>query len=138
VDLRSTSQAVIGRLDVEIRALAHAAVEEENARRAHGTTPLSASVEVIGDRLCGETPADHALVGLAMDATRLVSREPELTVASTDANVPISRGIPAIAIGAGGRGGEAHTPGEWFDNGDGPRGIARALTIVMGAAALES
>jgi acetylornithine deacetylase/succinyl-diaminopimelate desuccinylase-like protein len=138
VDLRSTSQAVIGRLDMEVRALARASAEEENGRRAHGTMPLDVTVEVIGDRPCGETPADHPLVAIAMDATRCIAREPELTVASTDANVPISRGIPAIAIGAGGRGGDAHTPGEWFDNGDGPRGIARALTIVMGAASLPA
>ena len=136
VDLRSTSQAVIGRIDVEIRAIARAAAAEENERRAHGTTPLVPSIDVIGERPCGETPSDHPLVAMAMDATRCIGREPELTVASTDANVPISRGIPAIAIGAGGRGGEAHTPSEWFDNGEGPLGIARALTIVMGAAAL--
>jgi di/tripeptidase len=69
-----------------------------------------------------------------MEATRLVGREPEPATASTDANVPISRGIPAIAIGAGGRGGDAHTQSEWFDNTDGCRGVARALTIVVGAA----
>ena len=138
VDLRSASQSVIGRIDIEIRALARAAAEEENGRRAHGTSPLAATIEVIGDRPCGETPADHPLVAMAMDATRCIGREPELTIASTDANVPISRGIPAIAIGAGGRGGEAHTPGEWFDNGDGPLGIARALTIVVGASALPA
>ena len=136
VDLRSTSQAVIGRLDVEIRAITRAAAAEENERRAHGTTPLVPSIDVIGERPCGETPSDHPLVAMAMEATRCIGREPELAVASTDANVPISRGIPAIAIGAGGRGGEAHTPSEWFDNGDGPLGIARALTIVIGAAAL--
>ena len=136
VDLRSTSQAVIGRLDVEIRAIVRAAAAEENERRAHGTAPLVPALEIIGERPCGETPSDHPLVAMAMDATRCIGREPELAVASTDANVPISRGIPAIAIGAGGRGGEAHTPGEWFDNGEGPLGIARALTIVMGAAAL--
>jgi acetylornithine deacetylase/succinyl-diaminopimelate desuccinylase-like protein len=138
VDLRSASQSVIGRIDLEIRALASAAADEENGRRAHGTTPLGAAIEIIGDRPCGETPSDHPLVTAAMEATRCIGREPELTIASTDANVPISRGIPAIAIGAGGRGGEAHTPREWFDNGDGPLGIARALTIVMGAAALPA
>ena len=137
VDLRSTSQSVIARLDRELRELATAAAEEENARRAHGTTPLIAYVEVIGDRPCGETPAEHPLVELAMDATRRIGREGELTTASTDANVPISRGVPAIAIGAGGRGGEAHTASEWFDNRDGPLGIARALTIVVGAAGLQ-
>jgi acetylornithine deacetylase/succinyl-diaminopimelate desuccinylase-like protein len=136
IDLRSTSQAVIGRVDMEIRALAHAAADEENGRRTPGTEPLSVAIDVIGDRPCGETPADHPLVSLAMEATRCIEREPELTVASTDANVPISRGIPAIAIGAGGRGGDAHSPAEWFDNAEGPLGIGRALTIVMGAATL--
>jgi di/tripeptidase len=70
----------------------------------------------------------------ALAATRLVGREPDVATASTDANVPIARGIPAIAIGAGGRGGDAHTQAEWFDNTDGPRGVLRALTIVFGAA----
>jgi tripeptide aminopeptidase len=57
-------------------------------------------------------------------------------LASTDANVPISQGIPAIAIGAGGRGGDAHTRGEWFDNLHGTLGVARALTILIAAAQL--
>ena len=138
VDLRSTSPSVIARLDREIRALAWSAAEEESARRTPGTAPLSVRVDVIGDRPCGETPAEHPLVELAMDATRRIGRDGELTTASTDANVPISRGIPAIAIGAGGRGGEAHTSSEWFDNRDGPLGIARALTIVVGAAELRA
>ena len=67
----------------------------------------------------------------AIEATRLVGRQPDLALASTDANVPISQGIPAIAIGAGGRGGDAHTHAEWFDNVHGTLGVARALTIVM-------
>jgi len=50
--------------------------------------------------------------------------------------VPISQGIPAIAIGAGGRGGDAHTHSEWFDNANGTVGVARALTIVMAAAGI--
>jgi tripeptide aminopeptidase len=48
----------------------------------------------------------------------------------------MSRGIPAIAIGAGGRGGDAHTPREWYENADGTLGVARALTIVVEAAGL--
>ncbi len=57
--------------------------------------------------------------------------------ASTDANVPIGLGIPAIAIGAGGgRGGETHTTREWFENRDGALGIVRAMVIVIAAAEL--
>jgi acetylornithine deacetylase/succinyl-diaminopimelate desuccinylase-like protein len=134
VDLRSTSPTALARVDHDIRMIAHVAAEEENGRRAHATPPLRCRVDIIGDRPCGETASEHPLVAAAVEATRCIGREPELTVASTDANVPISRGIPAIAIGAGGRGGEAHTPDEWFENSDGTLGIARALTIVVGAA----
>lgn len=136
VDLRSVSPALLDRYDGEIRAAVSDAAQDENARRARGTPPLSHDITVIGDRPSGETPRDHPLVELAMEATRLIGRAPELATASTDANVPISRGIPAIAIGAGGRGGEAHTEGEWFDNGGSQLGVARALGIVVGAAGL--
>ena len=136
VDLRSTSARIIARADRELRVIALQAAEEENARRAPGTPPLTVCVSVIGDRPCGETASDHPLVLAAVAATRLVGREPELATASTDANVPISRGIPAVAIGAGGRGGEAHTAGEWFDNTEGALGIARALTLVVSTAGL--
>ncbi len=136
LDLRSTSSALLERYDREIRAVAAAAEEEENTRRAPGTPPLACLVSVIGDRPSGETPPDHPLVNLALEATRLAGRAPELATASTDANIPISLGIPAIAIGAGGRGGDAHTPSEWYDNTDGHLGVARALAIVVGAAGL--
>ncbi len=134
IDVRSVAQQVLETLVVEVQRIASAACDEENARRSRGTPALTCHIDVIGDRPSGETPSDHPLVVMAMEATRLIGREPELATASTDANVPISRGIPAIAIGAGGRGGDAHTAGEWFDNADGHLGIARALTVIAGAA----
>lgn len=137
VDLRSTDPGLLHRYEREIHLAARAGCDEENARRASGSRPLDCALELIGDRPCGETAAEHPLVQTAVEATRLIGRTPDLATASTDANVPISQGIPAIAIGAGGRGGDAHTRSEWFDNADGPRGIARALTIVM-AAAMEA
>jgi len=136
VDLRSTSPAMLDRFDREIRIIVRAAAQQENARRATATPPLSQEVLVIGDRPSGELSADHPLVLSAIEATQLIDREPELAAASTDANVPIAMGIPAIAIGAGGRGGDAHTPGEWYDNIEGPLGIARAMTILATAAEL--
>ena len=134
IDLRSTSAAQLDDVERTIHRIAQAAAEEENGKRAMGTRPLTTIVESIGSRPCGETPVDHALVQSAIQATRLVGRRPDLALASTDANVPISQGIPAIAIGAGGRGGDAHTHAEWFDNVHGTVGVARALTIVMAAA----
>jgi acetylornithine deacetylase/succinyl-diaminopimelate desuccinylase-like protein len=138
VDLRSLSAQLLAKLEREIRAAAQAAELEENERRVRSSAPLTMAFTTIGDRPSGETAADHPLVALAVEATRLIRREPELATASTDANVPISHGIPAIAIGAGGRGGDAHTVSEWFDNTDGALGIARALAIVVGAAGIAA
>ncbi|HEX2779723.1 MAG TPA: M20/M25/M40 family metallo-hydrolase [Gemmatimonadaceae bacterium] len=136
LDLRSVSQAVVERIASEIAAIVRAALAEENERRARGTPPLAVALESLGERPAGETPADDPLVVAALEATRLVGREPEAGAASTDANVPISLGIPAIALGGGGHGGDAHTPGEWFENVEGTLGLARALTIVCAAARL--
>jgi acetylornithine deacetylase/succinyl-diaminopimelate desuccinylase-like protein len=136
IDLRSTSMAQLDDIERYIRRIAVAAADEENGKRSMGTRALSVKIDAIGTRPCGETPVDHALVQSAIEATRLVGRQPDLALASTDANVPISQGIPAIAIGAGGRGGDAHTHGEWFDNLHGTIGVARALTIVMTMAQL--
>lgn len=136
VDLRSVSPATLERYDGELRDIVRDTAQDENARRVRGTAPLVSHTTLIGDRPSGETPMDHPLVELAIEATRLIGRAPELATASTDANVPISRGIPAIAIGAGGRGGDAHTEGEWFDNSGAQLGVARALGILVGAAGL--
>ena len=136
IDLRSSSSDVLERTSAEIEVVLRAAVREENVRRAPGTAPLGFAVETIGDRPCGELPKDHPLVRAAAEATRAIGRTPELVTASTDANVPISLGVPAIAIGAGGRGGGVHTPAEWYDNTDGALGVARALTVLVAAAEL--
>jgi len=138
IDSRSTSAAALDDIERAIRTIARTAADDENAKRAVGTRDLSVEDESIGARPCGETPADHSLVQAALEATRLVGRQPDLALASTDANVAISHGIPAIAIGAGGRGGDAHTHAEWFDNLHGTLGVARALTIVMTTARLAS
>jgi tripeptide aminopeptidase len=138
VDVRSASDEVLERYDRELREAVRAAGAAENARRAAGTAPLVTVVEVIGHRPGGDVPPDDPLVVAAVDATRLIGRDADLTTASTDANVPISLGIPAIALGAGGRGGDAHTVGEWYDNTDGALGLARVLTVVVTAAELTS
>ena len=136
VDVRSTCAEALGRHERLVLRAAERAAEEENAARSPGTLPLAVRVLRIGDRPGGELAADHPLVAAAVAATRLVGRTPELGAASTDANVPLGLGVPAIAIGAGGRGGDAHTAGEWFENVDGATGIARALVITAAAAGL--
>lgn len=136
IDLRSTSETALRTFEGEIRAAATSALHEENLRGTRGAPPLTLEITVIGDRPSGETDRSFPLVESAIEATRLIGRDADLATASTDANVPISRGIPAIAIGAGGRGGEAHTVAEWFENTAGHLGVVRALAIVVASAGL--
>src|SRR5687768_3476860 len=72
VDLRSTSALLLERYDADVRVIARNAAREENARRAHGTAPLAADVQLIGDRPCGEIAPDDPLVACAVEATRLI------------------------------------------------------------------
>jgi di/tripeptidase len=71
------------------------------------------------------------LVRAAVAATRGVGQTPVLAAASTDANVAIARGVPGIALGAGGRGGDPHLPTEWYENAGGPEGIFRLLLVTL-------
>ena len=71
------------------------------------------------------------LVQAAVAATRALGGEPELIPSSTDANLPMALGIPAIAFGAGGKAGKAHTLAEWYENVDGPKGIERGLLTIL-------
>jgi tripeptide aminopeptidase len=125
--------------DVDIRArfpalLARARTDVGRIVGAIGPG-LQGRIESLGERPGGRLDDTHPLVALAQQATRWRGVEPVSAMASTDANIPLSRGIPAITIGAGGTGGAAHTAAEWYDNRDGPRGIARALGILMALAA---
>lgn len=138
VDARSTDDAALVQCEREIRAIAASAAADENDRRSHGTSALTSAVERIGDRPSGKTREDSPLVVAAVEATRLVGRAPELVTASTDANAAIGAGAPAIAIGGGGRGGDAHSSREWFDNTSSTAGVERALTIVATMARLAA
>src|SRR5437667_117655 len=110
------------------------ALYDENRRRASGTPPLRLERQPVGDRPSGVTPRTHPLVQAAVAANRVLGRDAELASASTDANVPIALGIPAIALGAGGKAGDAHLATEWFENVEGALGIVRALLVTAAMA----
>jgi di/tripeptidase len=86
---------------------------------------------MMGDRPAGRTNEGALLVRAAAAATRALGAEPELAVSSTDANILMAAGVPAITLGAGGEAGLTHTPREWYRNVRGPDGIARALLTLL-------
>jgi acetylornithine deacetylase/succinyl-diaminopimelate desuccinylase-like protein len=134
LDMRSEAPGVLPRLEESVRAVLARAVDEENAARRPGTDPVAAGVAVIGDRPSGITQPREALVQAAQAITYGLGQKPELVGSSTDANVPMSLGIPSIAIGVGGDSGGIHTPDEWYSNENGALGVERALLIILAAA----
>lgn len=138
VDMRSLSASVLADLERTLRQVVARAERTENARRLHESPSLTSEIAQLGSRPCGALAHDASLVRIAQQATRECGGTPRLAIASTDASLPISMGIPAIAIGAGGRGGGTHTPDEWYDDTGGVAGLQRALRIVAGAAGCRS
>jgi len=123
VDLRSSAESELRRLDAFFRRAMKDAADEENAK---------IKLELIGERPTGETPSDSLLVELAIEATKMLGFEPRLDQASTDSNLPISLGIPAITLGAGGASGNSHTLDGWYDPRDRDKGLKRGLLVVLG------
>src|SRR5437879_1634492 len=137
LDLRSEDPRALAQLDVTVRAALERAADDENRRRTAGSPTLRVEVQLLGDRPSGMTPRAHPLVQAAVAANRALGRDAELASASTDANVPIALGIPAIALGAGGKAGDAHLATEWYENVEGALGIVRALLVTAAMAEVE-
>src|SRR5881396_1326224 len=134
LDLRSEDPRALSQLDVTVRTALERAADDENRRRSTGSPTLRVEIQLLGDRPSGMTPRAHPLVQAAVAANRALGRDAELASASTDANVPIALGIPAIALGAGGKAGDAHLATEWFENVEGALGIVRALLVTAAMA----
>lgn len=139
VDLRSESPAELAKLETRMRAAVILAVAEENRERSTQQGALTVDVKLIGEREAGLTPASSPIVQTAAAVTRAMGRTPVLRYSSTDSNVPMSMGIPAITIGSGGRGGRAHSLAEWVDVDKATTlpGMERALLIALGLVGVE-
>jgi acetylornithine deacetylase/succinyl-diaminopimelate desuccinylase-like protein len=130
VDMRSESRDRLAAIDSIFRAAVDRALREQNELLRRGDQ-LTVNVELVGDRPSGGIDPGTPLVQRAIAATRAIGMEPELQRSSTDSNIPISLGIPAVTIGRGGVEGQTHSPGEWWINRNGPVGIHRALLLLL-------
>jgi di/tripeptidase len=114
-DLRSEAPAELHRLEQAFLALVRDAVAAENAARSTRDGVVTAELVKIGDRPAGHTDEACELVRLAQAALEAHGFAPQFEASSTDANIPMSLGIPAIKIGSGGTGGRGHSLEEWID-----------------------
>jgi acetylornithine deacetylase/succinyl-diaminopimelate desuccinylase-like protein len=129
VDIRSESPLKLDEIAALLTSTVEQALEAENERATGGK--VTAKIKEIGSRPGGRLPDDaHILQAVRAVDSHLGIRS-HLDCASTDANVPLSMGLPAISIGAGGHGGGAHTPQEWFHPDGRELGLKRILLMLF-------
>jgi acetylornithine deacetylase/succinyl-diaminopimelate desuccinylase-like protein len=133
VDIRSESEDELARLEAALRESMAAGVRDEmESARDRSKGKLEWKVELLGSRPGGELKADSALLAALRAADDFVGNQSRVERSSTDANIPLSLGIDAIAIGAGGSGGGAHSLQEWYDSAGRELGLKRAILTVLG------
>ena len=144
VDIRSASAGEIDRLETALRNAVDGAVRDaveefaedvrsakESLRPDSRRAPVTSEITVIGNRPSGELPAGAPILQVIHAVDSHLDNTAQVQRASTDANIPLSMGRQAIALGAGGRGGGAHTLQEWFDCSGRELGLQRILLAVL-------
>lgn len=133
VDIRSESEKELTRLESALRECIAAGVRDEiEAARDRSKGTLEWKVDLLGSRPGGELTADSPLIAALRAADEYVGNQSRIERSSTDANIPLSMGIDAISIGAGGNGGGAHSLQEWYDPAGREAGMKRVLLTVLG------
>ena len=135
LDIRSDAVEPLLETEKKILAAIDEAVAEENRR--WNVTTLSVSNKLIGDRPGGRTASDSVIVEAAIGANAAFGHKTLLSGASTDANVPMSLGIPAIIIGSGGKTGGFHALSEWIDLTDAWKGAQTSLVTLLGLVGVQ-
>ena len=135
VDMRSESPAELNKLVASFQSIVREAVDEENRTRSTAEGKIAADVKLIGDRPSGETSINSPLVQTTAAAVKAFGLTPSYEISSTDANVPISLGIPAVTIGRG-NSARSHALDEWVDveKQSSVKAAQVALTIILAAA----
>jgi tripeptide aminopeptidase len=142
VDLRSESESELTALETQLRDSVKAGVDEEmSAARERGMggsgNLLNLKINVLGVRPAGDLPENSPLLAALLAADNQLDNRSRRERSSTDANIPLSMGIHAISLGAGGRSGGAHTLEEWYDPAGRELGLQRVALTVLAVAGLQ-
>jgi acetylornithine deacetylase/succinyl-diaminopimelate desuccinylase-like protein len=134
VDMRSEGEDELIRLEAALRDCINNGVRDEmESSRDRSKGKLEWKLEVLGSRPGGELGPNSQLLTALRAADEFVGNQSRLERASTDANIPLSLGIEAVSIGAGGNGGGAHSLQEWYESDGREIGLKRVLLTLMGA-----
>ncbi len=129
-EVRSADAAALARMSGAARHAVDGVLAGEGGRG------LTWRLDALGERPAGQTDPEGPLVQAAVAATHATGFVPQFVASSTDANVPMSLGVPALTLGAGGEAGGMHTLAEWYRNTHGAAGIGRVLLTLLVADAL--
>jgi acetylornithine deacetylase/succinyl-diaminopimelate desuccinylase-like protein len=134
VDMRSEGEDELIRLEAALRDCINNGVRDEmESSRDRSKGKLEWKLEVLGSRPGGELGPNSQLLTALRAADEFVGNQSRLERASTDANIPLSLGIEAVSIGAGGNGGGAHSLQEWYESDGREVGLKRVLLTLIGA-----
>ncbi|MCC7055227.1 MAG: M20/M25/M40 family metallo-hydrolase [Gemmatimonadaceae bacterium] len=136
IDMRSESAASLAEIDAKFKAAVQAALTEERARWPNSKVPLTVTIDTMGLRPAGGQPDSARVVRIAVAAGKVLGFPVTPGIGSTDSNVPIALGIPAITLSAGGRGLDAHSTTETYADGPngwlGPQYVALVVATLSG------
>lgn len=130
IDIRSIEPNRLDDMEEILFNSMQKALKEQNDMKRSGSD-LTLTINKIGNRPSGKVEESVPLIQRTIAATQYMGVEPRLTIGSTDSNIPISIGVPAVTIGRGGEGGGAHSLDEWWINKDGYKSIQLALLILL-------
>ena len=136
IDVRSIEPSRLDAMEILLNKAVNSALSHQNQIKRRGPD-LTVRIDKIGNRPSGELAEDLPLIQKTLAATTLFGAKPYLTRGSTNSNIPISKGIPAVTIGRGGDGGNAHALDEWWINKDGHKAIQLALLILLAETGIE-
>ena len=136
IDIRSLDPARLEVMESLLEDAVNQALLDQNQRKRRGPE-LTVKIDKIGNRPSGELSDQLPLVQRTLAATQAFGVTPYLTRGSTNSNIPIAKGIPAVTIGRGGDGGNAHSLDEWWTNKEGHKAIQLALLILLMEAGME-
>jgi tripeptide aminopeptidase len=137
VDLRSEDEAELNRLESALRDAMQTGLRDELAAGDWPGDSLDLTFHSLGARPAGKLPADSPLLATIRNVDRFLGNRSRTERSSTDANLPLSLGIPAVSLGGGGSGGGAHTLDEWFDPAGREIGLKRLFLITLALAGLQ-
>jgi len=137
VDLRSEQEAQVKIMEAALRDAVDAGIKEEMSAARVNNDPLKVSVRSLGSRPAGKLPDDSPLLDTFRSVDAFLGNRSRLERSSTDANIPLSLGIPAVSVGGGGKGGGSHTLTEWYDATGRETGLKRIFLTTVSLAGVQ-